>query len=156
MISWLEDWLNYWPQEVVTRNEKSNWKVVIGSVPQVFVLGEMLFNTLTNNVTDRIEGILRMTVHNIFGGPDYTGIAQTLEVRAAIQINYCTGISMFYKAKCKALYLGRNNHMEQYWLENSYLKSRFSKEIQNLGLPVDKLNMSPKYTLAAKTDHMPG
>jgi len=70
MISWVENWFNYWVQEAVTRNAKCNWQVVIGSVLQALVTGEILLNILINNLTDRIESILRTTVDNIFGGPD--------------------------------------------------------------------------------------
>ena len=55
----------------------------------------------------------------------------------------------FNKRKCVAPYLGRNNLMHQYVLENNQLESSFAEK--GLELLVDtKLNMWQQHALAAK------
>lgn len=58
----MENWLDCWPQKVVISSAKSNWQVVTTGVPQVLIMGAILFNTLINNLNDRIESILRKPV----------------------------------------------------------------------------------------------
>ena len=44
---------------------KFNWQMVTSGVPQVVILGEILFNIFINNLNDRIESILGKTVDNM-------------------------------------------------------------------------------------------
>lgn len=62
MVWWVENWLDCWPQKVVISSAKSNWQVVTSGVPQVLIVGAILFKILINNLNDRIESILRKPV----------------------------------------------------------------------------------------------
>ena len=43
VINWIEKWLTHRKQRVIVDSEISNWKSVLSGVPQVSVLGHILF-----------------------------------------------------------------------------------------------------------------
>ena len=43
VINWIEKWLTHRKQRVIVGGEISNWKSVLNGVPQVSVLGPILF-----------------------------------------------------------------------------------------------------------------
>lgn len=100
MIWWVENWPDRWAQKVVIASTKSNWQMVISGVPQVVILGAILFNIFINNLDDRIESILRKNVDNMTLGR----VVNILEGRTAIQMDSWTGTSKLNKGKCKVLH----------------------------------------------------
>lgn len=100
MLWWVENWLECWAQKVVIASTKSNWQMVTSGVPQVVILGAILFNIFVNNLNDKTESILRKTVDNMMLG----GVVNILEGRTAVQLDSWTGTSKFNKGKCEVLH----------------------------------------------------
>ncbi|XP_074429625.1 sperm-associated microtubule inner protein 4 [Larus michahellis] len=76
-----ENWLNVWAQRVMISNTKSSWRPVTSNVPQVSLLGPVLFNVFINHVDDVAECILSKFADDTKSG----GVADTPEGHDAIQ-----------------------------------------------------------------------
>ena len=60
MINWIEKWLIDRRQRVVVDGEVSNWKSILSGVPQVSVLGPILFIIYINDLDDDITSKVLM------------------------------------------------------------------------------------------------
>uniref|UniRef100_A0A803SSX5 Reverse transcriptase domain-containing protein n=1 Tax=Anolis carolinensis TaxID=28377 RepID=A0A803SSX5_ANOCA len=150
-VRWICNWLSEQTQRVLTNVSSSSWKEVMNGVPQGSVLGPVLFNIFINDLDEGLEGM-------IIKFPDDTklgGIANTPEDRSRIQneLNKLerwgeSNKMKFNRDKCKILHLGRKNEMQRYQMGDAWFDSSTCEK--DLGVLVDKLNMSLQCDLVAK------
>jgi len=91
----------------------------MSDVPQVSVLGQVLFKVLVGDIDTGIECTLR----NFADNTKLCGAVCTLEGRDAIQMETdslerwaCVNLMKFNNNKCKVLYLGQANPKHKYRL----------------------------------------
>jgi len=101
---------------------QSGWRPVTRDVPQVLVLGLVLF------IDNLDEGIVS-TLSKYSNDSKLGGVADTPEGCASIQQNLdrleswaARNQMKLNKSKCRVLHLGRNNHVHQYKLVDHLLE----------------------------------
>ena len=73
-VKWVENWLTGRAQGVVISSAESGWRPVASSVPQGFVLGQVLLNIFINHLDEGVESILLKFVDDTkLGGVSDTG-----------------------------------------------------------------------------------
>uniref|UniRef100_A0A803T1G7 Reverse transcriptase domain-containing protein n=1 Tax=Anolis carolinensis TaxID=28377 RepID=A0A803T1G7_ANOCA len=150
-VRWICNWLSERTQRVLTNASSSSWKDVTSGVPQGSVLALVLFNIFINNLDEGLEG----TIIKFADDAKLGGIANTPEERSRIQndLNRLerwaeTNKMKFNRDKCKILHFGRKNGMQRFRIGDAWLDSSTCEK--DLGVLVDKLNMSQQCDAAAK------
>ncbi|KAF7246201.1 RNA-directed DNA polymerase from mobile element jockey [Varanus komodoensis] len=151
-VRWIRAWLSDRKQKVTISGESSGWRPVTSGVPQVSVLGPILFNLFINDMEEGVNSLLI-----IFADDSKTGAVATTEEQA-LQIQkdldrlwkWAEDNRMAFNVdKCKVLHLGHRNSCHKYRLGDKWLESSACE--RDLGVLVDcRLNMSQQCDAVVK------
>jgi len=108
-IWWITNWLDGCIQRIVVNGSMSRWKPEASDVPQVSILGPVLFNIFINDISSEIECTLRQFADNT----KPSSAADTPEGRDVTQRHLNNPekwahvkLMRFNQAKCGILHLG--------------------------------------------------
>ncbi|CAM5156864.1 unnamed protein product [Eretmochelys imbricata] len=149
---WIRNWLTGRLQWVLLKGELSGWREVTSGVPQVSVLGPILFNLFITDLGTKSWSLLIKFADDTKLG----GIANLKKNWDIIQedlddlVNWSNSNRMkFNSEKCKVLHLGINNKNFNYKLGMHQLE--VMEEEKDLGVLVDhRMTMSRQCDMAMK------
>ncbi|KAF4804096.1 hypothetical protein TURU_011123 [Turdus rufiventris] len=123
---WIKYWLDGRAQRVVVNSATPSWQPGISGVPQVSVLGPVLFNIFTDDMDEDSESFISKFVDDIKLG----ACANLLVGRRALQrdLEQLNGWAesnkmKFNKCKCWVLHFGHDNFLQCYRLGMVWLDS---------------------------------
>ena len=151
IINWIEQWLQDRRQRVVADGEVSSWKPVLSGVPQVSVLGPILFLIYINDVEEGVTGkILKFADDTkLFRKVKDIGDKQKLQDDIDKLDKWSEKWQMLFNfGKCKCLHTGSGNTGVNYEMGGTIL-SKTVKE-KDLGVTMNaNMKVSEQCRIAA-------
>ncbi len=155
VLKWISAFLER-KQRVMVNGNPSSWAEVISGVPQGSVLGPVLFVIFINDMPTNVSSFLSLFADDAklyakSTTPEQQSIIQ--DDLEKLQSWSDTWQLHFNKAKCKALYIGKDNRKESYYMQSNDnpVKLDESEAEKDLGVIVDNaLNFSTHISEAIK------
>ena len=151
ITDWIEQWLTDRRQRVVVDGEVSNWKSVLSGVPQVSVLGPILFLIYINDLDDSItSNVLKFADDTkLFRKVNTDGDKQHLQNDLDILVKWSEKWQMLFNfGKCKCLHTGHGNLNVNYKMGDTVLGTTVKEKDLGVTMSAD-MKVSEQCGIAA-------
>ena len=124
VINWIEKWLTHRRQRVIVDGEISNWKSVLSGVPQVSVLGHILFliylNDLENDTSSAVPKFADYTkaLRKVTNDTDKQSLQDGLDKLVKWSDKWQMLLNF---GKCKHIHIGHGNMDDEYKMGDALL-----------------------------------
>ena len=152
VIDWIEQWLTDRRQRVVVDGEISNWKSVLCGVPQVSVLGPLLFLIYINDVDENItSNVLKFADDTkLFRKVNTDGDKQHLQNDLDRLVKWSEKWQILFNfVKCKCLHTGHGNLDVNYKMGDTVLGTTVKEKDLGVTISAD-MKISEQCGIAAR------
>ena len=151
ITDWIEQWLTDRRQRVVVDGEVSNWKSVLSGIPQVSVLGPILFLIYINDLDDSItSNVLKFADDTkLFRKVNTDGDKQHLQNDLDRLVKWSEKWQMLFNfGKCKCLHTGHRNLNVNYKMGDTVLGTTVKEKDLGVTISAD-MKVSEQCGIAA-------
>ena len=115
LLLWIEDFLHERKQRVVLNGQSSSWTEVISGIPQVSVLGPILFTIYINDLPDALENMIKLFADDtkVFASVNNEEDKNSLQGDIDKLMNWSdTWLLKFNNLRCKHMHLGPETRLQ--------------------------------------------